>query len=232
MVIDKFNMVDMGGIDILESQGIAVPGLYQRLVDSIALCRYSVLYNWKFNGIEVSPWAVELVVSDNVVKINDYVEVDSDDVIHIFSLEPTINIISLDVSQNGEYETPTGVDGFNPVIVNVPTIESASVFRWVFGTPTTCWGIMKKQSGGVIGQNGDNVNANILLVGDLMTVTFHGTSQSVEVLATSAIKLKAYRTDRTLGPAIVTEYTMAVNDQQSFTQDNVYGGIYFEAEVV
>ena len=91
---------------------------------------------------------------------------------------------------------------------------------------------MKKLSGGAIGQNGDNANANISLVGDLMTVTFHGISQAVEVLATTAIKLRAYRTSRTLGPATMTEYTMAANDQQSFTQDNVYGGIYFEAEAV
>ena len=49
MVPDKFNMVDMGDIDLIESQGQAVDGLYQKLVESIALCRYQCLYNWKFN---------------------------------------------------------------------------------------------------------------------------------------------------------------------------------------
>ena len=143
----------------------------------------------------------------------------------------------LSVTQNGTYNPPSGVDGYAPVTVSVSgggssSVETTSVFRWVIGSPTTCWGIMKKLSGDVIGQNGDNANASISLVGNLMTVTFHGTSQSVEVLATTAIKLKAYRTGRSLGPATVTEYTMAANDQQSFTQNNVYGGIYFEAEAV
>ena len=91
---------------------------------------------------------------------------------------------------------------------------------------------MKKLSGTVIGQNADNTSPNISLVGDLMTVTFHGTSQNVEVLATSAIKLREYRTGRTLGPATMTEHTMAANDQLSFTQDVYWGGIYFEAEAI
>ena len=144
----------------------------------------------------------------------------------------------LSVIQNGTYNPPSGVDGYAPVTVNVSggggsNIETASVFRWIYlSGGTTCWGIMKKLTGDVIGQNGDNANASISLVGDLMTVTLHGTSQSVEVLATTAIKLRAYRTSRTLGPATMTEYTMAANDQQSFTQDNVYGGIYFEAEAI
>ncbi len=109
--------------------------------------------------------------------------------------------------------------------------ENASIFRWVIGSSTTCWGIIKKLNNDVIGQNGDNQNANIVLIGDLMTITFHGISQSVEVVASTDIKLRSYTTGRALGPAIMTEYDMETNDQQIFTMDNVYGGLYLEAEI-
>jgi len=273
MVPDKFNMVDLGGIDLIMMQGEAVPGLYDKLMAAISNCRYQSLYNWLFDGVLIPPTYVQLEDIDGEVFLNEGVSVTSDDVIHIYSIEPgpvdpeiipllaeengvynvpagkdgfnpvtvdvpsyTPVINSITITENGTYNAPSGVDGYSPITVNVPAtsnvIENASVFRWIYQTWTTCWGIMKKLSGDVIGQNGDNVNVSISLVGDLMTVTLHGTSQSVEVLATTAIKLRAYRTDRTLGPATMTEYTMAANDQQSFTQDNLYGGIYFEAEEI
>lgn len=126
MVPDKFDMVDMGGIDLIESQGVAVEGLYQRLVESIALCRYQCLYNWKFNGILIPPSYVEMVVRDGSVWINEGVNVDENDVVHIHSIEPEPpapiepEIEPLTVTENGEYYSPVGVDGYNPVIVNVP----------------------------------------------------------------------------------------------------------------
>lgn len=302
MVPDKFDMVDMGGIDLIESQGVAVEGLYQRLVESITLCRYQCLYNWKFNGILIPPSYVEMVVRDGSVWINEGVNVDENDVIHIYSLVPEIipllaeengvynaptgasgfNPVTVEVpsytpvinpitiTENGTYNVPSGVDGFNPVsvqvqaqepvletinvtvngtylpsqgvdgfssvTVNVPSsarsFENASIFRWDFYHGSTCWGVMKKLSGSVIGQNGDNSTASIVLLGDLMQVTFHGNSQNIEVVALSSIKLTAYRTSKTLGPATSTEYTMSQNDQQSFTTDTLYGGLYLEAESV
>lgn len=121
MVPDKFNMVDMGGIDIIESQGMAVEGLYQRLVESIALCHYQCLYNWKFNGILIPPSYVEMKVREDGVWINEGVMVDENDVIYINTGESVIE--SLSVTQNGTYTVPSGVDGYNPVTVNVPSDE-------------------------------------------------------------------------------------------------------------
>lgn len=126
MVPDKFDMVDMGGIDIIESQGVAVEGLYQRLVESIAPCRYQCLYNWKFNGILIPPSYVEMEYREDGVWINEGVSVDEEDVIHIYSIEPEPpaplepEIEPLTVSVNGEYYAPVGVDGYNPVKVSVP----------------------------------------------------------------------------------------------------------------
>lgn len=129
MVPDKFNMVDMEGIDLIESQGLAVDGLYQKLVESIALCRYQCLYNWKFNGILIPPSYVEMEVREDAVWINEGVSVDEEDVIHIYSIEPeppapTEPVIEpLSVTTNGTYEAPTGTDGYNPVSVDVPSEE-------------------------------------------------------------------------------------------------------------
>ena len=129
MVPDKFDMVDMGGIDLIESQGVAVEGLYQKLVESIALCRYQCLYNWNFNGILIPPSYVEMEVREDGVWINEGVMVDEEDVVHIYSIEPEPpapiepDIEPLTVTENGEYYAPVGVDGYNPVVVNVPSYE-------------------------------------------------------------------------------------------------------------
>ena len=118
MVPDKFDMVDMGGIDIIESQGVAVEGLYQRLVESITLCRYQCLYNWKFNGILIPPSYVEMVVRDGSVWINEGVNVDENDVIYISAIEPQLT--SIFINANGDYTPPAGYNGFNSVSVLVP----------------------------------------------------------------------------------------------------------------
>lgn len=125
MVPDKFNMVDMGGIDLIMMQGEEVPGLYIRLVESIAQCRYQCLYNWLFDGIIIPPTYVEMEVNEyDEVAINEGVVVTSDDVIHIYSIEPPVpdpEIIPLLAEENGVYNVPTGKDGFNPVTVDVPS---------------------------------------------------------------------------------------------------------------
>lgn len=79
MVPDKFNMVDMEGIDILFRYGDIIPGLYQKLVESIAQCRYQCLYNWYFDGVLIPPTYVEMTVIDNKVWIEDGVSVDEED---------------------------------------------------------------------------------------------------------------------------------------------------------
>ena len=123
MVPDKFNMVDMEGIDIITSQGEVVEGLYQKLVESIAQCRYQCLYNWKFDGILIPPTYVEMDIEDDVVWINEGVCVDEEDVVRVYSLEPPApdpNILELSVTENGTYVVPEGYDGYNPVSVAVP----------------------------------------------------------------------------------------------------------------
>ena len=119
MVPDKFNMVDMEGIDLIESQGVEVPGLYEKLVESIAQCRYQCLYNWKFDGILIPPTYVEMVADDESVSINGGVSVDLDDIVHIESLVIVPVVEALSVTENGVYTPEEGVNGFAPVTVNI-----------------------------------------------------------------------------------------------------------------
>lgn len=125
MVPDKFNMVDMGGIDLIMMQGEEVPGLYDRLVESITQCQYQCLYNWMFDGVVIPPSYVKMEVNENdEVEINEGVTVTPDDVIHIYSLDPgpvDPEIIPLLAKENGVYNVPAGKDGFNPVTVDVPS---------------------------------------------------------------------------------------------------------------
>lgn len=120
-------MVDMEGIDLLAVQGEAIPGLYNKLVESIALCRYQCVYNWSFNSILIPPTYVEMEEREDGVWINEGVMVDEEDVVHIASIEPEPPapvepvIEPLSVTENDIYLVPEGVDGFNPVTVQVPT---------------------------------------------------------------------------------------------------------------
>ena len=133
MVPDKFNMVDMGGIDLILMQGETVPDLYQRLVESIAQCRYQCLYNWLFDGIQIPPTYVIMEVDEDTgdVLINEGVRVTEEDVIHIDSLVVPVVLESLNVTENGTYVPRTGVDGFDEVVVDVPAdqpvLDSLSV---------------------------------------------------------------------------------------------------------
>lgn len=144
MVPDKFNMVDMEGIDIITSQGEEIPGLYQKLVESIAQCRYQCLYNWKFDGILIPPAYVEMDIVDDVVWINEGVSVDEEDVIRIYSLDPPSpepQLTELTAIANGNYLPPAGYDGFSSVEVAVPAqspvLTSLSVVSNGTYTPPT-----------------------------------------------------------------------------------------------
>ena len=122
MVPNKFNMVDMDGIDLIMMQGEEVPGLYMRLVESITQCRYQCLYNWFFDGVLIPPLYVKMEVNEDYeVAINEGITVSPDDVIHIYSIERYPDIIPLLAEENGVYNVPSGVDGFNPVTVDVPS---------------------------------------------------------------------------------------------------------------
>ena len=131
------------------------------------------------------------------------------------------------ITENGTYNTTF----VSELIANISNelFETASVFRWYYQGASTGWSVMKRSDGTVTGQNYDDANTNVVVTGDLMMVTSHGTNQNVTVVANADIKLRVYRTDRTIGNVTPTEYIMSINDSQTFTMDNLYGGLYIEA---
>lgn len=143
-----------------------------------------------------------------------------------------VDVEALSVTANGTYTAPTG-KAYSPVTVNVSgggsQIETASIFRWIFQTYTTAWGVLKKLNGDVIGQNIDNAVNTATMDGQLMTVVFHGTSQSVEITAKASINLSVYQSGRTMGAITPTVYAMGNGGTQTLTSDNLYGGLYIEA---
>ena len=116
----QFKMVDLGGIDLVEIDGTAVPGIYNKILGAYNTCRVAILCNWFFAGILLPPAHVLITMDDDVLMINDVISVESDDVLSIPGLTPSVVIEELTVTENDTYTPGPGVNGFSPVIVDVP----------------------------------------------------------------------------------------------------------------
>lgn len=116
----QFKMVDLDGIDLVEIDGTAVPGIYNKILGAYNTCRVAILCNWFFAGILLPPAHVLITMDDNVLMINDVISIDNDDIVSIPSLAPPVILSELSVYENGEYVPELGVDGFSKVDVEVP----------------------------------------------------------------------------------------------------------------
>ena len=123
----QFKMVDLGGIDLVEIDGTVVPGIYNKILGAYNTCRVAILCNWFFAGILLPPAHVLITMDDDVLMINDVISVESDDVLSIPSLTPSVVIEELTAIENGTYTPDIGVNGFSPVIVEVPAPEPVTV---------------------------------------------------------------------------------------------------------
>ena len=121
MIPYSYSMVDMGGIELSETVGVVVEGLYNRLAIGRNACGDLILYNWKFAGIEIAPSACSTIDSGTSIVINGAIEVTEEDVVSVIAFvpEPPV-IVPLDVVENGIYQLESGIDGYAPVSVNVP----------------------------------------------------------------------------------------------------------------
>lgn len=124
MVPATYKMVDLDGLDLAEVNGSEVPGIYAKISGAYSTCRIAILCNWKFADIVIAPSHVLITVdeNDNFI-INDLIVVGRDDTIRVLGIVPEPEIDELNVSENGTYEPPEGIDGYAPVNVNVqPTL--------------------------------------------------------------------------------------------------------------
>lgn len=124
MVPYSYNMVDMGGIDLAEANGTEVPGIYEKITEAMNLCGDVILYNWEFAGISIAPSAYSILQQSNSILINGLIQVTELDQITVIGLPPPpVPVLSLEVTENGEYEAEPPISGFNPVTVNVVSGE-------------------------------------------------------------------------------------------------------------
>lgn len=120
MIPYTYKMVNLDGLDITNIIDQEFSGLYQKISDAIETGEVIIIYNWYVAGIKIPPTYVEIEVGSGYYLINDLIYINSDDTISIPTMTIPSIIQSLSVSENGTYNVPSGVDGFNPVVVMVP----------------------------------------------------------------------------------------------------------------
>lgn len=126
MIPYSYNMVDLGGIDLVEVNGSVIPGIYEKIYDAANDCGDVVLYNWKFAGIEITPQYTQILVGDPIV-INGVIQVTELDQIIIVGVGPEppepptpVVLVPLVVTENGTYDpSDYEADGFSSVEVEV-----------------------------------------------------------------------------------------------------------------
>lgn len=130
MIPYPYNMVDMGGIDLAEANGTVVEGLYAKIVEAVNTCGDTVLYNWKFAGIEIVPQHTQILLGVGVLTINTLIQVTEQDVVTVLGIEPPpppiVPVVPLIATENGIYAATPPASGFNPVTVQV---ESTAILE-------------------------------------------------------------------------------------------------------
>ena len=118
-----YNMVDLDGLDLAEVDGSIVPGIYQKIYSNLDETNREIFYHWFFAGIVLPPATVTIDnTTSGQLTVNDQIVVKSNDSVYIIGhiYVPVIEPIS--ITENGNYQTPVGVDGYDPITVNVPDI--------------------------------------------------------------------------------------------------------------
>jgi len=119
MIPVTYKMIDLDGLDLAEINGGEVPGIYNKIASAYSTSRFAIMCNWFFAGIIISPAHVLISQVENGFLINDLISVKSDDTVEVLGLAPEPVIEELEVTENGTYYAPAGVNGYSPVIVNV-----------------------------------------------------------------------------------------------------------------
>ena len=124
MIPYSYKMVDMGAIELADITGQTYDGLYAKVHEALNDCGDVVLYNWFFAGIEIVPSHYHITVGSTKLTIGEYIEINDDDTITIAGITPPVIepvIEAINMTENGVYIAPTGVDGYSPVVVDVPS---------------------------------------------------------------------------------------------------------------
>lgn len=140
MIPYPYNLVDMGGIDLAEANGTIVEGLYSKIVEAVDACGDAVLYNWKFASIEIAPQHTQILVGETSILINSVIQVTELDEVSIIGLDPPTpigGIVPLQATENRTYTAVSPVEGFNPVVVQVPLPDVPVLIPLTVSAPGT-----------------------------------------------------------------------------------------------
>ena len=135
MIQYPYNLVDMGGIDLVTSNGRTVPGLYNKIMQAKDACGSLALYNWKIADIEIPPQYVAIFPMGEYLLINGAIQVTVFDVINVLISALTTQ---LEVHENGIYLPPAPYAGFDSVAVDVrnPVIQEWDFSQGVYHSTT------------------------------------------------------------------------------------------------
>lgn len=131
MIQYPYNLVDMGGIDLVTSNGRTVPGLYNKIMQAKDACGSLALYNWKIADIEIPPQYVVIFPMGEYLLINGVIQVTVFDVVNVLISALTTQ---LEVHENGIYLPPAPYAGFDSVAVDVrnPVIQEWDFSQGVY----------------------------------------------------------------------------------------------------
>ena len=125
MVPQAYNMVSLDDLDLAEANGDVVEGIYSKILEAIDACGILMIANWKFAGIHIAPSYCTILQFNGYITLNGLIRITENDRVYIDGVYPAPVISELIAEANATYEAPSGVDGYNPVVVRVsPVIES------------------------------------------------------------------------------------------------------------
>lgn len=117
-----YKMLDLDGLDLANVKGKTYPGLYNKIYLSLNACQEVILCNWLVAGILIPPTYCDIDISTSgTISFNDMIFIHSDDTIEIPTMGTTPKIVPFTATENGTYTAEHGIDGYSPVIVNVPS---------------------------------------------------------------------------------------------------------------
>lgn len=121
MIPYSYNIVNLDGIDLTDVKGKTFDGIYDNILQAMNSCGVVILSNWKCAGVYIPPSYVNIVLDSGSIIINNTIIVHDNDTIEIPSMGTQPVIETLNIEENGIYLAPSGVDGFSPVVVTIPT---------------------------------------------------------------------------------------------------------------
>lgn len=139
MVPHAYNMVSLDNLDLAEANGDIVEGIYSKILDAMDACGVLMIVNWRFAGIQIAPSYCSILQFDGYITLNGVIKITSSDEVFIEGVYPPPPeppdpvIVPVQFTENGEYEVPEGVDGYNPVTVAVPISEQIDpeLFKYI-----------------------------------------------------------------------------------------------------